>query len=75
MPRPTRLRYRTLLARQLHAWRACGISDITVVTGYRADMIVPHEFACCRNHRYDRTNMVSSLFCAEAAMIEGEGTC
>jgi choline kinase len=63
---------RTLLARQLHAWRACGITDITVVTGYRAEMIVPDGFRCCHNDLYDCTNMVASLFCAEAAMHEGE---
>ena len=55
---------RTLLARQLHAWRACGIADITVLTGYFAEMIVPDGFRCCHNPNYDRTNMVASLFCA-----------
>jgi choline kinase len=67
----TPLAGRTLLARQLDAWRRCGVEDIAVVTGYRADRIVPDGFRCFQNARYESTNMVTSLFCAESAMADG----
>lgn len=59
---------RTLLLRQIDAWRNCGVNDIAVVTGYQAERIVPNGFRCFRNENYERTNMVASLFCAEDAM-------
>jgi choline kinase len=61
---------KTLLDRQLAAWRACGVTDVAVVTGYRAEMLAGRGVHCCRNEHYERTNMVASLFCADAEMRE-----
>ncbi|MCY4334697.1 MAG: phosphocholine cytidylyltransferase family protein [Litoreibacter sp.] len=50
-----------LLEHQLSSLRGAGISEIAIVTGYRADMLrgrATHEF---HNPRWAETNMVSSL--------------
>lgn len=48
--------------------RSCGIEDLAVVHGYRADVLEAHlanrGVTCFHNPRYDSTNMVASLFCA-----------
>src|SRR5687767_12917090 len=61
-----------MLAWQVRALRAAGVSDISVVAGYRADQI-EHEatqlgLRTYLNPRYDVTNMVYSLFCAADAL-------
>lgn len=50
---------------QLSVLRACGIDDITFVTGYRSDVIEQLGFSCVHNDRYASTNMVASMFTAE----------
>jgi choline kinase len=64
----------TILERQLRALRACGISRITVVTGYRAEdvrrMTGPSiEFV--HNSRYAVTNSLYSLWLARDLLREG----
>ena len=54
-----------ILEHILGTMRSCGISDITVVTGYRADRIDYPDIAYRTNERYGHTNMVATLFCAE----------
>lgn len=54
----------SLLERQARVLRAAGVEDILVVVGYRADAIAARGFDVIRNERYERTNMVASLFCA-----------
>ena len=61
-----------LLKRQATTLRRLGISDITVVAGYRADQIAAAGFATCLNPRFASTNMVSTLFCAEHLMDENQ---
>ncbi|MGE5477369.1 MAG: NTP transferase domain-containing protein [Bacteroidales bacterium] len=56
---------KTLLDRQLAALRAAGIDDITAVVGYCQQAIVQPGLHKVENPRYDSTNMVASLFCAE----------
>jgi L-glutamine-phosphate cytidylyltransferase len=53
-----------LLAWQVEALASAGITDVTVVTGYRADQIRDLGFTTVHNDRFDRTNMVASLMCA-----------
>jgi choline kinase len=60
----TVLRGKPLLHWQLQALNMAGITDITVVRGYRADMIQGH-FDTVDNLRWNETNMVSSLFCVK----------
>jgi choline kinase len=55
---------RPLLLRQVDALHDAGISDITVVTGYRADQVERLGLTTVHNPRYDETNMVASLMCA-----------
>lgn len=62
------LRGRTLLDCQLGVFRRCGIDEIVVVTGHRADAIRRQSLRLYHNPQYDRTNMVASLFCAEAEL-------
>lgn len=63
---------RSLLARQIEVLERCGVTDIEVVTGYRADQIEALGVATSHNPRFDHTNMVESLFAARS-FIEREG--
>lgn len=55
---------RPLLEWQMEALRGAGISDITIVRGYRGDAIM-YENVCYRdNPRWNETNMVGSLLAA-----------
>ena len=54
---------RTLLDWQLNSLRAAGLEDITVVRGYKSEMLVG-DFSVVNNDRWAETNMVASLFCA-----------
>ncbi len=53
-----------LLQRQAASLAACGLKDITVVTGYRSESIEQLGYQSVRNPRVEETNMVWSLFCA-----------
>ena len=63
---------RPLLEWQLAALAAAGIDDVTVVTGYRAEMIEALGCETRHNERYDRTNMVASLMCAADRLDGGD---
>ncbi|MFZ5427690.1 MAG: NTP transferase domain-containing protein [Thermodesulfobacteriota bacterium] len=58
-----------LLEWQLAALRAAGASGVTVVTGYRGEMIAGYGMNTVENPRWSETNMVSSLLCA-APLLE-----
>jgi choline kinase len=57
-----------LLDHQLAVLRACGVSDIHVVAGYRAGQLRGPGFTRHINERFAETNMVSTLFAAESVM-------
>lgn len=59
---------RTMLSRQMAVLQAGGIEDIVLVGGYRADQLSGLSARVLVNEAFDRTNMVHSLFCAEAAL-------
>ncbi|MBW7862459.1 MAG: phosphocholine cytidylyltransferase family protein [Rhodocyclaceae bacterium] len=59
-----------LLAHQLTALRAAGIAEIAVVTGYLRELIQPWGLVEFYNPRWEETNMVSSLACAQAWMAD-----
>lgn len=61
---------RSLIERQTSTLRASGVTDITVVSGYRADQIAAAGFKTCVNPRFASTNMVATLFAAEPLMDE-----
>lgn len=49
----------------LEAMREAGIKDIVIVKGYKAEVLDKAGTISVINPRYDRTNMVASLFCSE----------
>ena len=57
-----------LLHRQLSVLRQAGIEDITLVGGYRHEQLETTGLPVVVNPCFDSTNMVSTLFCAEALM-------
>ena len=54
----------TLLERQVATLKSCGVKDIHIATGYRADQIKAMGFETSFNARFEKTNMVESLFSA-----------
>jgi choline kinase len=64
----------TLLERQIRSLRACGIDELTVVTGFRADDV---RRACGAgvsfvvNDRFDETNSLYSLWLARELITDG----
>ena len=59
---------RSLLDRQIATLLGCGIRDLLVVAGHAAERIERPGVAKIINRRFQDTNMVASLFEAEAAM-------
>ncbi len=55
---------RSLLEWQLRSLRAAGVSDMTIVAGYRSEGITARGCRLLRNPDYATTNMVATLFCA-----------
>ncbi len=56
-----------LLHHQLEACKQLGLSQINLIGGYRQDQL-PQDYRLFSNPNYASTNMLYSLFCAEAAM-------
>ncbi|WP_439856378.1 NTP transferase domain-containing protein [Pseudomonas yamanorum] len=63
---------RPLLHRQLDILRAAGLTEIALVGGYRADCLEGQGVEVLYNHHFATTNMVSTLFCAQEWMVDGE---
>ncbi|MEE1925399.1 phosphocholine cytidylyltransferase family protein [Pseudomonas sp. 148P] len=66
------LQGRALLHRQLDVLHTQGLNDITLVGGYRAECLQDQGADLVINPRFAETNMVSTLFCAEQRMVDGE---
>lgn len=62
------VRGKSILARQIETLRARGINDIAVVRGYKKEAINLPEVRYFDNDRYQETDNLASLFCAEAAL-------
>ena len=60
-----------IIALQLNSIKKEGIKDITLVTGYKSELL--NNLGCQVEHNpdYAKTNMVSTLFCASNAMLKG----
>lgn len=54
-----------MIERQIAAFRQAGISDITLVTGYRGEMLRYEGVRNATNGAWESTNMVVTLFSAE----------
>ncbi|MBM4264863.1 MAG: phosphocholine cytidylyltransferase family protein [Deltaproteobacteria bacterium] len=63
---------RSLIDRQLAVFRALGVTDLTIVGGYRVDQLAACGARTIMNPDFATTNMVASLFCARA-MMSGAG--
>ncbi|MCB0318779.1 MAG: phosphocholine cytidylyltransferase family protein [Bdellovibrionales bacterium] len=53
----------------LEAATACGITDIVLIKGYKEEVVQKPGVKNCINKKYDSTNMLSTLFCAEDEMV------
>jgi choline kinase len=62
---------RSILMRQIDAYRAAGVDEIAIVRGYRKDDIRVPGARTFDNDAYRENNILSSLFYAEAAMEGG----
>ncbi len=60
----------TLIERQAATLASAGIDDIVLVTGYRGDMLEVPGTRRIENTRWETTNMVESLFAAEAEFCD-----
>ena len=56
---------KTLLQRQLRAYRACGAKDIALVRGYKKDKIKYKGIRYHENENFENNNILNSIFCAE----------
>ena len=54
----------TILERQIKIFRNYNINDITIVTGYRSEVIDISNVNYVKNENYATTNINESLFCA-----------
>jgi choline kinase len=55
---------KTLLEWQISVFKQCGITDISIVTGYHSELIDLPGVEFFQNKKFETTNMVESLFCA-----------
>jgi L-glutamine-phosphate cytidylyltransferase len=62
---------RSILERQLDAYRAAGIDDISIVRGYMRERINVAGVRYFENVEFEKNNILLSLFYAEEAMAEG----
>jgi len=61
---------KTLIERQLEIYRNCGIDDITIVTGYKGELIQYSGINYVKNENFANTNMNESLFCASEKLTD-----
>ena len=66
-----KIRGKTLLDWQLDAFNNAGISEIAIVTGYKRQLLAKRGLEEFYNARWAETNMVSSLVCANAWLMDG----
>jgi choline kinase len=62
---------KSILQRQLDAYRAAGIEDVHIVRGYMKESIVVDGAKYFCNDAYETNNILASLFYAEPAMEGG----
>ena len=60
---------KSLLEWQIEAFQSSGITDITIVSGYKSDLINFPEITILKNEKYESTNMVETLFSAKEKML------
>ena len=58
---------KSILEWQIESFQNLGITDITVVTGYLSDLINFPSVKIIKNNKFNTTNMLETLFCAETS--------
>ena len=61
---------KNILERQIDIFTECDITDISIVTGFKGEMIKFPQINYFQNLNYQITNMVETLFCAESRLNE-----
>lgn len=61
---------KTLIERQIKIYQNCGINDITIVTGYKGEIIQFPGINYVKNENFAETNMNESLFCASEKLSD-----
>ncbi len=61
---------KSLLEWQIKAFQSSGITDITIVSGYKSDLINFPEITILKNEKYESTNMIETLFSAKEKMLD-----
>jgi choline kinase len=61
---------KSILERQIDIFMSCGITDISIVTGFNAEMIQFPYINYFHNPNFKITNMVETLFCAKEKLNE-----
>ncbi len=61
---------KSLLEWQIEKFRKIGIKDISVVTGYKKELISMDGIKIYHNKNFEKTNMIETLFCAEKEIDE-----
>ena len=63
---------RSLINHTINTMRSCGVNDIIIVNGYKKEILESHlcdeKVKFFTNMRFEKTNMVHTLFCAESDM-------
>jgi L-glutamine-phosphate cytidylyltransferase len=59
---------KSLLEWQLQIFNDLGIHDISIITGYKNDVIKFPNIKYFYNSKYDITNMIETLFCAKSEL-------
>lgn len=62
---------KTILERQYDLLKSLGLSDVTVIRGYKGEKINLENVSFVENPTYDKTGIVESLFLAENKMEKG----
>lgn len=62
-----------LVCRQIEVLKACGIEDIAIVSGYKAEKFASLGCQLFHNDDYAQTNMVESLFTARSFLEQATG--
>jgi L-glutamine-phosphate cytidylyltransferase len=61
---------KTVIERQIELFRACGINDIVIVTGFAAESITYSNVSYYHNPDFASTNMVESMLYAKSEFTE-----
>jgi L-glutamine-phosphate cytidylyltransferase len=61
---------KSIIERQIEIFQDCNIKDISIVTGFKHEMINFKEINYFHNKKYASTNMIETLFCAREKLSE-----